>query len=101
MFSSAAVTSLGDMVSPCRTPLPVLIALLSSCRWTVVELLVRFPSGGRCTHLLYPVLEVLSELHEFALKAFSYSTNAMQSGILYYLHFSSRQLVYDVDVVCR
>ena len=40
MLSSAAVNSLGDMVSPCRTLLLVLILLLSSCRLTVIELLV-------------------------------------------------------------
>ena len=40
MLSSAAVNSLGDMVSPCGTLLLVLILLLSSCRLTVIELLV-------------------------------------------------------------
>ena len=40
MLSSAAVNSLGDMVSPCRTLLLVLILVLSSCRLTVIELLV-------------------------------------------------------------
>ena len=40
MLSSAAVNNLGDMVSPCRTPLLMLILLLSLCRWTVIELLV-------------------------------------------------------------
>ena len=34
MLSSAAVNSLGDMVSPCRTPFLMLILLLSLCRWT-------------------------------------------------------------------
>ena len=40
MLSSAAVHNLGDMISPCRTPLLILILLLSLCRWTVTELLV-------------------------------------------------------------
>ena len=40
MLWSAAVNSLGDMKSPCRTPLMMLILLLSLCRWTVIELLV-------------------------------------------------------------
>ena len=40
MLSIAAVNSLGEMVFPSRTPLRVLIALLSLCRWNVVELLV-------------------------------------------------------------
>ena len=39
-LSSAAVNSLGDVVSPCRTPLLMLTLLLSLCRWTVIELLV-------------------------------------------------------------
>ena len=41
MLSSAAVNSLGDMVSACRTPLLMVILLLSLCRWTVIELLVK------------------------------------------------------------
>ena len=32
--SSAAVSSLGDMVSPCRTPLLMLTLLLYLCTWT-------------------------------------------------------------------
>ena len=40
MLSNAAVNSLGDMVSPCRTPLLMLILLLSLCMWIVIELLV-------------------------------------------------------------
>ena len=38
-FLSAGVNSLGDMVPPCRTPILVLILLLSLYRWTVIELL--------------------------------------------------------------
>ena len=40
MLSSAAVNNFGDMVFPCRTPLLMLILLLSLCRWTAIELLV-------------------------------------------------------------
>ena len=40
MLSGTAVNSLDDMVSPCRTPLLVLMLILSLCRSTVVELLV-------------------------------------------------------------
>ena len=39
MLSNAAVNSLNDMVSICRTPLLMLILLLSLCRWTVMELM--------------------------------------------------------------
>ena len=38
MLSIAAVNSLGDIVSPYRTPLLMLILLLSLCRWTFIEL---------------------------------------------------------------
>ena len=40
MLSSAALNSSLDMVSFCRTPLMMLILLLSLCMWTVIELLV-------------------------------------------------------------
>ena len=42
MLSNVAVNSLGEMVSPCLTPLLILILSLSLCRCTVTEL---------CTHL--------------------------------------------------
>ena len=40
MLSNVAVNSLGEMVSPCRTPLLILICSLSLCRCrpTVTEL---------------------------------------------------------------
>ena len=37
MLSTAAVNSLGYMVSPCRNPLLMLILLLSLCRWTIIS----------------------------------------------------------------
>ena len=41
MLSSAAVNSVGYMVSPCRTSLLVLILLLLLfCMWTIIELFV-------------------------------------------------------------
>ena len=40
ILSSVAVNSLGDMVHLCRTPLLMLILLLSLFLWTVIELLV-------------------------------------------------------------
>ena len=40
MLSNVAVNSLGDMVSPCLTPLLILIFSLSLCRCTVTELSV-------------------------------------------------------------
>ena len=40
MLSNVAVNSLGEMVSPCLTPLLILIFSLSLCRCTVTELFV-------------------------------------------------------------
>ena len=40
MLSNVAVNSLGEMVSPCLTPLLILIVSLSLCRCTVTELSV-------------------------------------------------------------
>ena len=40
MLSNVAVNSLGEMVSPCLTPLLILIFSLSVCRCTVTELSV-------------------------------------------------------------
>ena len=40
MLSRVAVNSLGEMVSPCLTPLLILIFLLYLCRCTVTELSV-------------------------------------------------------------
>ena len=40
MLSNVAMNSLGEMVSPCHTPLLILIFSLSLCRCTVTELSV-------------------------------------------------------------
>ena len=40
MLSSAAVNSLCDVLSPCRTPILMLILLLSLCTWTIIDMLV-------------------------------------------------------------
>ena len=42
MLSNVAVNSLGEMVSPCLTPLLILIFSLSLCRCTVTELSVKY-----------------------------------------------------------
>ena len=41
ILSCAAVNSLGDIESPSRTPLLMLILLFSLCTWTVMKLLVQ------------------------------------------------------------
>ena len=61
MLSNVAVNSLGDMVSPCLTPLLILIFPLSLCRCTVTELSACL-SGFLCTHLLFLVLAMMSIL---------------------------------------
>ena len=43
MLSNVAVNSLSEMVSPCLTPLLILIFSLSLCRCTVTELSVYMP----------------------------------------------------------
>ena len=83
MLSRAAVNIVVDMVPSCRTPLLRLTLLLSLCScWC------RFHSGVRCTHLLSPVLEARSVLLERAESRRLSRSRRMQSGILYYLHFS-------------
>ena len=46
MLSSVAVNRLGEMVSPCLTPLLILIFSLSLCRCTVIELSVYICLSG-------------------------------------------------------
>ena len=66
MLSNVAMNSLGEMVSPCLTPLLILIFSLSLCRCTVTELSVCL-SGFLCTHLLFLVLAIMSILLGFVL----------------------------------
>ena len=67
VLSNVAVNSVGNMVSPCHTPL----LMLSYCFLCVGGLSLsywcRYPSGVRWTYLLSPVLEARSVLLEFAL----------------------------------
>ena len=66
MLSNVAVKSLGEMVSPCLTPLLILIFSLSLCRYTITEMSVCH-SGFLCTHLLFLVLAMMSILLGFVL----------------------------------
>ena len=79
MLSSAAVNSLGDMVSPCRTPLLVSIFFASS------SCMCRFPWGVGGTHLLSPVLEARSVLLEFALSRMLSRSRRMRCRVGYYI----------------
>ena len=40
IFSSVAINSSGDMMSPCRTRVLALILLICLSRWTVIDQLV-------------------------------------------------------------
>ena len=64
MLSSVPVNSLGDMVSPCLTPLLILICSLSLCRCTVTELSVCLSRVLRI-HPLFLVLAMMSILLGF------------------------------------
>ena len=66
MLSNVAVNSLGEMVSPCLTPL--LILILSLCA-DVLSLSCPYIclSGYLCTHLLFLVLAMMSILLGFVL----------------------------------
>ena len=87
MLSNVAVNSLGEMVSPCLTPLLILIFSLSLCRCTVTELSVYIClSGFLCTHLLFLVLAMMSIFLGFVL-------NRMPSRRF--------KLVYGMCVICR
>ena len=102
MLSTVAVNSVGNMVSPCHTPL----LMLSYCFLCVGGLSLsywcRYPLGVRWTHLLSPVLEARLVLLEFALsqKKFvivdEYDTewDIIFSALLL-------QLIYYMDVVCQ
>ena len=59
------------------------------CRWTVFELLVRFLSGVRCTHLLSPVLETRSVLLETALSRMLSRSRRMRCRVGYYIFCTS------------
>ena len=67
MLSNVAVNSLGEMVSPCLTPLLILIShslcadvLSLSCPYICI-------SGNLCTHLLFLVLAMMPILLGFVL----------------------------------
>ena len=90
-----------DMVSPCRTPLLMLILLLSLCRWTVIDLLLQFPSAVRCTHHLTPVLEARSVLLGIAPSRRLSRRRRLRCKVCIKFCALLLQLVYDVGVVCR
>ena len=92
MLSNVAVNSLGEMVSPCLTPLLILIFSLSLCKCTVTELSVytcmtfrisMYTSSIPCSCNDVNIAWVCTESN-----AFSSSTKATHSGMLYSRHFS-------------
>ena len=101
MLTSVAANNLGDMVSSYHTPLPMLILLLSLCRWTVIELLgvdvfQEFDVQIFCL-LFLKRHQYCFSLHqvEGLLVVDKHDTewDIMFSALLL-------QLVYDVDMVC-
>ena len=60
MLSGDAVNSFADVVSPCRTPLLMLVLLLSLCMWTVIEVLVLI--SFRCSMYTSSISCSLSEV---------------------------------------
>ena len=89
MLSSVAVNSLGEMVSACLTPLLILI-FISLCRCTVTELseymsfrISTYTYSIPCSCNDVDIAWVCTESN-----AFSQSTNATHSRVLYSRHFS-------------
>ena len=90
MLSNVAVNSLCEMVSPCLTPLLILMFSFSLCRYTVTELSVymsfrisMYTSSIPCSCNDINIAWVCTESN-----AFSKSTKAAHSGMLYSRHFS-------------
>ena len=80
LLSSVSVNSLGEMVSPCLTPILILIyhslcadVLSLSCPYICL-------SGFLCTHLLCLVLEIMSILHSFCLSLLNYCKNPLDTN---------------------
>ena len=90
MLSNVAVNSLGEMVSPCLTPLLILIFSLSLCRCTVTELSVYIClSGFLCTHLLFLVLAMMSILLGFVLNRMPSRNPRKQHTVVCCIHGTS------------
>ena len=90
MLSNVAVNSLGEMVSPCLTPLLILIFSLSLCRCTVTELFVYIClSGFLCTHLLFLVLAMMSILPGFVLNRMPSRNPRKQHTVVCCIHGTS------------
>ncbi len=97
MLSNVAVNSLGEMVSPCVTPLLILIFSLSSADVLSLSCQYICLSGFLCTHLLILVLAIMSILLGFVLNRMP-SRNPRKQHIFTALLF---KLVYGMYVICR
>ena len=101
MLSNVVVNSFGEMVSPCLTPLLILIFSLSLCRCTVTELSVCL-SGFLCTHLLFIVLAMMSILLGFVLGRMPSRNIRKQHTVVCCIHGTSLfKLLYGMYVICR
>ena len=103
MLSSAAVDHLGDMVSPCHTPLLMLILSLSLCRWTVIELYIGVDFLQEFdVHIFYPLFLERGQ-YCFSLHRVEGFLVVDECDAKWDIIFSALllQLVCDVDLVCR
>ena len=89
MLSNVAVNSLGEMVSPCLTPLLILIShslcadvLSLSCPYICL-------SGFLCTHLLFLVLAMMSILLGFVLNRMPSRNPRKQHTVVCCIHGTS------------
>ena len=90
MLSNVAVNSLGEMVSPCLTPLVILIFSLSLCRCTVTKLSVFIClSRFLCTHLLFLALAIISMLLGFVLSRMASGNPRKQHTVVCCIHGTS------------
>ena len=87
MLYNAAVNSLGEMVSPCLTPLLIMISSLSLFRCTVTELSVY--SAFLCTRLLFLVLAMMSILLGFVLSRMPSRNPRNQHTVVCCIHGTS------------
>ena len=89
MLSNVAVNSLGETVSPCLTPLLILIFSLSLCRCTVTELSVYMSFRILCIHLLFLVLAMMSILLGFVLNRMPSRNPRKQHTVVCCIHGTS------------
>ena len=90
-----------EMVSPCLTPLLILIFSLCLCRCTVTDLSVYICfSGFLCAHLPFLGLAMMSMLHGFVLSRMPSRNPRKQHTVVCCIH-ATLLFVYGMYVICR